>query len=267
MGSLSDELLRDLVADLDNEQVVGITLGGSYARGEAGPFSDVDLAVFFREGVKPPRKRFFYRNGLLISVKMTSVAEIRAMIAHPASALLFVKGGRRILLDKDGSVTRLWQDIEDFDWEPFQSIANEQASFELMLCAEQAHKVLNELHRNEELALAYTTIHTVSWLTRIIALQGGVLVKSDHTYYQQVQQAVGLDSHWTYYHRILVGINDPLPGAAHVRVKAMLVLSLYRETLAILRPTMQPAHREVVEHTVQIIEQALLRLNNGEVEV
>ena len=96
--SLADEFLHELLQELDHEDIVGITLGGSYARGTATLYSDVDLACFWREGVKPPRKRFLYRQDKLISIKMTSVTEIREMLKRTQSAMLFVSGTRRLLL-------------------------------------------------------------------------------------------------------------------------------------------------------------------------
>src|SRR5579859_1865454 len=86
--SLSDEFLRELVQELDHEDIVGIRPGGSYARGTATRFSDVDLACFWREGVKPPLKRFLYRQDKLISIKMTSVKEIREAMSHRADSSL-----------------------------------------------------------------------------------------------------------------------------------------------------------------------------------
>ena len=63
--SLSEEFLNTLVAELDNDEIVGIILGGSYARNEATPFSDVDLACFVPDSMKPPPKRFIYLDGRL----------------------------------------------------------------------------------------------------------------------------------------------------------------------------------------------------------
>jgi len=103
--SLADEFLHELVQELDHEDIVGITLGGSYARGTATFYSDVDLACFWHEGLRPPPKRFLYRQGKLISIKMTSVTEIREMLKRPDSAMRLVSGKRRLLLDKDGEVS------------------------------------------------------------------------------------------------------------------------------------------------------------------
>ncbi|HYT36981.1 MAG TPA: nucleotidyltransferase domain-containing protein, partial [Ktedonobacteraceae bacterium] len=54
---LSEEFLNALVIELNNDNIVGIILGGSYARNEATPFSDVDIACFVPDSLKPTPKR------------------------------------------------------------------------------------------------------------------------------------------------------------------------------------------------------------------
>ena len=53
-ATLPDAFLAELIQELDNEDIVGMTLGGSYARDAATPYSDIDLACFWREGLKLP---------------------------------------------------------------------------------------------------------------------------------------------------------------------------------------------------------------------
>src|SRR6266699_21092 len=142
---LSDDYLNRLVVELDNDDIVGIILGGSYARNEATQFSDVDIACFVRDLIKPPPKRFIYRDGRLLSVGYRTVAEIRSELARPERAIFIVSGFRRVLLDKDGSVCRLMREIETFDWGPLQEAANSYTSFGMMLAAEQVHKILSEI--------------------------------------------------------------------------------------------------------------------------
>ncbi len=57
---LSDEFLNTLVAELDNDEIVGIIFGGSYARNETMLFNDVDIACFVPDSMKPPPKRFIF---------------------------------------------------------------------------------------------------------------------------------------------------------------------------------------------------------------
>ena len=49
MRPLSDSFLQFLVIQLDNENTIGVTMTGSYARGEDGSYSDVDIHFYVRQ--------------------------------------------------------------------------------------------------------------------------------------------------------------------------------------------------------------------------
>jgi predicted nucleotidyltransferase len=253
---LADEFLHDLVQELDHEDLVGITLGGSYARGTATLFSDVDLACFWREGMKPPPKRFLYRQDKLISVKMTSVTEIHEMLKRPQSAMLFVSGTRRLLLDKDGSVARLLAVIEAFRLEDLQVAVNANVSLWMMLMAENVQKVLREFEQENAPGLALVITNLVAELTLLTALCQRTLITSDSTYYQQVQEAAGLDSAWTRSHRITTGLEAGPTSIVPLRARGIAVLHLYRETLVAASPVMQTEHREIAEQVLRVVQSA-----------
>lgn len=253
---LSDDYLNALVVELDNDEIVGIIFGGSYARNEATPFSDVDIACFVHDSMKPPPKRFNYRDGRLLSIGYRTVAETRRELARPERAIFIVTGFRRVLLDKDGSVRRLMREIETFKWGPLQEGANSYASFGMMLAAEQVHKILSEIFKRDDLALSYAISKLLSWLTEAVAIQRGVLVKNDSTYYRQVQEAAGLESAWTRYHRLAAGV-DAAPGDDRpVKKRGIAILCLYRETLVLLRTAMQIDHLQIAEQAAQIVDKA-----------
>ncbi len=254
---LTDTFLNTLVAELDNDDIVGITLGGSYARGNATPYSDVDIACFVKDEVQPHPKRFLYRDNRLVSIGTKTVAGVRNDLLKPERAILFVSGLRRILLDKDGSVTRLVQEIEAFTWEPLQGTADHYASFRMMMLAERVHKVLSELLKHDELALAYVTSELVYALTEVVAVQRGVLVKSESTYYWQVQAAVGLDSDWAVCHRWAIGVDSVPTQGSLVLTQAIAALRLYQETVRLLRPVLHQDHLAVAAQTIQVIDEAI----------
>lgn len=258
-GLLSEEFLRELVQELDHEDLVGIMLGGSYARGEATRYSDLDFACFWREGLRPPPKRFFYRQGKLISVKQTSVAEFRAMLTRPGSAM-HVKGKRLLLLDKDGSMAQLFHEIDMFRLETLQPEANAQNSLWLMLMAEEVHKILKAFQQENEPALAYATAKLVTELTLIAMHSRGVQVIGDSSYYQQIEVAVGADSAWTHYHRVVAGLEEGPAQIKPLRARGLAVLNLYRETLALIRSTMKNEQLAVVEQALAIVAEAIDQL-------
>lgn len=251
VAHLSEEFLNTLVAELDEPDTVGIVLGGSYARGEANQFSDVDLACFAKDEAEPRRKWFLYREERLVSVATKTVAGVRAEMSRPERAIWVVPGigNCRILLDKTGSVARLTEEIAAFRWEPLQSDADRYASYSVVMAAEQVHKIVAELTRRDELALSYAVSKLFQWLTEAVAVQKGVMVKSDNTYYRQVQEAAGADTPWTYYHTLCAS-----EGTA--RTRGIAVLRLYCETVELLRPVMKPDHVRVVEQAVGIARYA-----------
>lgn len=204
VAHLSEQFLATLVAELDEPGTVGIMLGGSYARGEANRFSDVDLACFVKDEAESRRKRFLYREGRLVSVATKTTAGVRAEMSRPERAIWVVPGigNCRVLLDKTGSVAQLIEEIATFRWEPLQSDADRYASYSVVMAAEQVHKIVAELTRKDELALAYAVSKLFQWLTEAMAVQKGVMVKSDNTYYRQAQEAAGADTSWTYYHTL-----------------------------------------------------------------
>lgn len=257
---VSDAFLAELVRELDHEDIVGITLGGSYARGEATRYSDLDFACFWREGAKPPPKSLFYRQGRLISVKKTRVSELRAMLNRPEAALLFARGKHRLLLDKDGSVAQLLREMEEFRWEKLRPTAEAQNGFWLMLVTEEVHKILREFQQENEAGLVYAVAKLISELTLVAALAMGVLIISDSTYYKQVEEAIGPDSAWTRYHRLALGLAEGPAMIRPFRARGLAVLFLYRETLPLVRPAMQPEQLAVVEEVLRLVSASINQL-------
>jgi predicted nucleotidyltransferase len=249
---LSEAFLSSLVAELDRDDYVGILLGGSYASGEATEWSDVDIACIVHRNTKPARKRFFYREGKLVSVGIKSIEGIREELAKPETAIWVARGigDFRILLDKDGSVTALLKMVKAFTWEPLRDAADRNASFWLMMAAEMAQKVANELSKGDELAVSFAIAKLFAELTLIVAISRGVLIRSDNSYYRQVEEAAG--PKWAQHHRGMTGADGPIS----VHEQARKVLRLYCETALLMRSIMLPEHREVIEETVKRLERS-----------
>lgn len=244
---LPDSFLSTLLEEMDGPEVVGVMLGGSYARGEATQYSDVDFACFMRGEAEPRNKRLLYRDGRLVSIATKTVAGVLDDMLKPERAIWVVPGigGCYILLDKDGALGRLMQEVKAFRWEPLQPAADLYASYKLMAAAEQVHKVLSELSRGNELALSFAIAKLFPWLTEAVAVQRGVMVKSDSTYYSQVQEAAGADSAWTRYHNMCA-------GKVTVLARGEAILHLYRQTVYLLRNIMQADHLEIVDRAAEL---------------
>ena len=257
--ALSETALQSLVTAIDSDDVTAIILGGSYARGEATAYSDVDFARLVRTRPQGKKKRYFYREGRLISVVTWTLDFIEESMTKPEFAIWRVPSLReaRILLDKEGLFGAFQRRLAGFRWETLQAKADAWASDMLMLYAEFVHKALGALLTQNEMALAYATNELLYTITWAVAVQRGVLMQSGNSYYAQAQEAAGLDSTWTRYHRMLC--LGPLPThLPAVQARGIAALRLYQETAHLLRDALQPGDREVIEQAAQVIEQARL---------
>src|SRR6266496_339805 len=176
VAAVSHEFLSRLVTELDEDAVTAIILTGSVARGEATPYSDVDLTRFVQEGSEyTAYKPYTYREGRLISINTRTISHYREQFTVPQEAIFVIPNLReaRILLDKERAF--LHQDI---------------------------------------FALSEMTLGLFSALTDAIAVHRGMLVASGNTYFRQLQETVGQESPWSYHHRRIAGINTEVSTQA-----------------------------------------------------
>jgi predicted nucleotidyltransferase len=257
---VDEAFLGRLAAELDGNTVTALILKGSYTRGDATSYSDIDLTRIVKQ---PPeesqQKQFFYREGRLVSLSTRTLAQERERLAVPEQAIFVVQGIReaRILFDKDGTFSALQQEARAFTWESLQAAANDYVSRVLMLHTEYVHKILRALLLHDEIALLEISLELLFVLTEAVAIQRGVLVVSGNTYFRQVQDSVGTDSAWTYYHRLVGGMDTSSVQPVSGETRGVAALRLYQETVKLLRPILCASHRDVVEESVAVIDRAL----------
>ena len=97
MSTLTDSFLQSLVAQLDNENTIGVTLAGSFARGEGGPYSDVDIRCYVRQMPVNDAEIYplQYMDGYLVSIYLTTLDEEYASLRDPQKAIWAVPGLRQ----------------------------------------------------------------------------------------------------------------------------------------------------------------------------
>ncbi|HXX77260.1 MAG TPA: nucleotidyltransferase domain-containing protein [Ktedonobacteraceae bacterium] len=256
---ISDTFLKKLITEIDDDTIRGIVLGGSHARGNPTPYSDIDLACFVADTFRPLRKRYLYREEHLVSIGLKTLAGVKEQIADPYQALWIVPSFRqaKVLLDKDGSMSQLKQMVENFTWDTLREEAIGYASHILTSDVEFVHKLLGNIWRDNLSGISYSVQRLFNGATMIMALYYGVFITTDSVYYQEVETAVGTESAWTQYHGLLSGVITFDEQTSSLDTRATLALQLYRETAFLLLPTLSEQCRAVVEHVLNLIEQAL----------
>jgi len=255
--SLSDPFLQSALEKIDSADVIGVGIVGSYARGQQSKYSDVDFDIFVSRLPEDPYERYTlqYWDDRLVSLKYALLNDERAALTNPRRAIWAVPGLRamKLLLDKDGSLSALQQAARDFDWAPLQPAADEFAAEEIMGNAEEVHKILNGLSGGHESTVLYATWGLVKNMLEAVAVQRGILIVSENRYFDLIQDSMGRDSKWTRAFRSAWGLD---PSASQYQSRGAAALWLYTLTAAMFDELIPEKHRDVVNTTLHLIEDA-----------
>ena len=255
--SLSDSFLQFVLEKIDSPNVIGVGIVGSYARGQEGKYSDVDLDIYVRELPENKYDRYILRywDNKLVSLKYTLLEDERAALKDPRRAIWAVPGlrGMKIILDKDGSIKALQQAAQDLDWSTLQEAANEVAAEHVMGCAEEAHKILNGLARGHESTVLYALWGLVAGMLDAVAVQRGIMIVSENRYFDLIQDSAGRDSKWTSAFRNAWGLDST---SSQYQSRGAAALMLYRLSATMFDQFIPEKHREVVNTTLRLIKEA-----------
>jgi predicted nucleotidyltransferase len=260
MEPLSESFLQSLIDRLDVPDVVGITLSGSHARGEVDRYSDVDLSCYVQ--TLPDREAdhntLRYWDARLVSIHSTTIETVQAELKNPEHAIWVIPSicQARILLDKNGTIAALKQFAESLCWADLQPAADEFAAEELMGFAEEAHKILSGLAREQESTVLNAVWGLLVGMLRALAVQRGLLIRTENEYFDLIQGVIGRDSAWTTAFRLASGCDNGPVNLRPYKLRGAAALALYRETAAMLDPIIPDHHREVIASTLALISEA-----------
>lgn len=254
---LSDPFIQSALEQIDSPDVIGVGIVGSYARGQESRYSDVDFDIFVSRLPENLYDHYTLRywDNKLISLKYTLLDDERAALTNPRRAIWAVPGlrGMKIVLDKDGSMAALQKAAQEFIWSPLQSAADEFAAEEVMGCAEEVHKILNGLAREHESTVLYATWGLVKNMLEAVAVQRGLMIISENRYFDLIQDSVGRDSEWTRAFRTAWGLD---PDSSQYWARGTAALTLYCLTASMFDKLIPEKHRDVVNKTLQLIQEA-----------
>src|SRR5688572_17200439 len=255
--SLSDTFIQSVLETIGSPDILGVGIVGSYSRGQESKYSDVDFDIFVSKVPDNPYDRYTLRywDNKLISLKYTLLDDERSALTNPRRAIWAVPGlrGMKIFLDKDGSLTELQKSAQGFDWSTVQGMADEFAAEQVMHCAEEAHKILNGLSRGHESTVLYAVAGLVWNMLEAVAVQHGILVVSENRYFDLIQDTVGRDSKWTSVFRTSWGLDS---ASSQYQSRGIAALILYSLTAAMFNELIPEKHRDVVNNTLRLIQEA-----------
>lgn len=272
--------LPSYLEDWKTEYTLAFALLGSYARGDAGPHSDLDIVRFVDDDKHEADARSFligtgecgtghkeearplHRPRRVLVVRSTvTPSQVESWFTEPGQAVNIIVGLRdgRALWDPNGMFAAIQQRAEEFKWTPaLQEKADQLAGKELTGWIEEAHKGLEGLRRNDTGRLLNARFG-LSWgLAWVMRLHRCVFATSDNTFFSDVISAVGPETKWArLLHRafgIAVGGED---DSLSLREEVISGLLLYCETFSLLKEALPRDDFALIEATVTRIRREL----------
>lgn len=245
-----------LVEQFREPGVQTIVLMGSHARGDAGPFSDIDLVRFWTTNDLPETTTHLIADHFVV-VSNEGPQTTETWFTQPHKIVKSIQGvlDAQPLWDPVGLLATFQQHASSFVWdEQIQQHANEYASTQMVGWIEEAQKSLEGLRRND-IGRLLNGKHGLSWgLLDVMCVQQGIMIGSDNIIYEAVTSTMGRDSQWTQLSRQAFGI-DRLSLADEVTAG----LKLYVLTAQMLDAVLQPQDRIMIREVVRRIREEMGR--------
>jgi hypothetical protein len=251
----------DILQRFDHPSVQAIALLGSHARGDAGPFSDVDLLrLVAADAPELPDNGTHLIEGRLVNVGSAAPADTASWFKRPEKVVTHIAGLRvaHVLLDRGGAFDELKARALAFVWDAaMQERADRWASRQLVGWAEEAHKGLEGLRRGD-VGRLLNARHGCSWgLNHVMQVQRAVLVSGDNAVYDEVGAAMADQPEWLRLRRLAFGLEDEAGVAPTIAEQVRAGLQLYALTAGLLDAALQAEDRPIIALTVAHIHEAL----------
>ena len=195
---VADRLAHELVA----EGADAVVVAGSYARGEAGPESDLDLLAVGKESYLP---RLDVRDGLLVSVSSQPPALHRESFELPELVCEAVPGRREalVLQDPEGLAAALVREARLWTWDPLARRCDEWVAGEVTARAETVHKLASTLADGRLPTASVKRNLLATRLARAMAVHHRMLYGSEDLVWELVSGAMGEE--WGAAQRVALG--------------------------------------------------------------
>jgi hypothetical protein len=257
-----------LAQSFDAPRVNAIALMGSHARGDAGPYSDVDLVRFVPEAdADLAGTGSHLLDNVLVVVSNATPSRVESWFTEPKAATDTIAGLRvaRALIDRNHTFAAIQSRAHAFVWtEALQIKADLWASEQMVGWIEEVHKGLEGLRRRDPGRLLNASFG-LSWgLSSVVKVQRGVLVSGDNGFFDEVAASVGAATLWSQLRSIAFGVAEVHGRPPSLRERVVAGLHLYVATADLLGPALQPEHAPLIAETIQLINQEIENAYHGE---
>ena len=187
---LDHDQLKAMMPQLLRENVLGIAIVGSYARGDATPYSDIDVIALLSPTSQPPEEPTIdLYQGIYRVVQYRTEAQMRKSLTDPARAIYDVVGLQQMLIlyDPMGILRELQLEAEQFVWDDAMTAkADELLNREMLGWQEECYKAMSGLRHKQEGHMLLGLYGLTYGLVRLMLIAKGVLLESENAFFDEL---------------------------------------------------------------------------------
>jgi hypothetical protein len=228
--------------------VRAVVLLGSAGRGDATPWSDLDVERWVHTQGALREDAVSLLNDRLLIIHTRTVEDVRAELRSPERAIWAVPAYRnmRVLHDPYGDAASVGDAARAFRWEDLRGDAALAARHNLAKSAEFVFKLRAAKDAQNEGSALHAAVALAGRCTRAVAVARGVLIRTENEYYAKVRGAAG--PAWTREHLAAFGLDG-----GGVFAQALAACRLYAETLRVLDDVLDPEAREITARAIAVM--------------
>ncbi|ANE42855.1 nucleotidyltransferase domain-containing protein [Deinococcus puniceus] len=195
------------------EGVLAVVLTGSFARGDADEWSDLDVQVLVADGA-PIGGHTSYHGGLLLSVDRSELGHRERALTDPDTALWNLTALRTglPLYDPAGVFAVLQAKAQALEWATLAPEAHRQAASRIAGTAEELHKIMGGLNAGDGEKVAYAALGLMLGLGQAALLSTGTLIPTENRWLTLARDAWP-DAVWRESFSCLAGLGTDSPEA------------------------------------------------------
>lgn len=192
-----DRILAEKLGAIDKQGIEAIALMGSYSRGEAETYSDIDIVCLLPTGMnKRPGSIDIIEDKYVVTSYVT-IDEVEKWFVDPKLATEYILGLQKAkpLFDPNGTLAKLKLRACQFEWtEKLQAKANKMVSQELVGWMEEVHKALQGLLSNDVGRMLNGLFGLTFGIFGVVRVYKGILLDGENSIYSKIVASYGPDS-------------------------------------------------------------------------
>jgi hypothetical protein len=246
-----ERLIAERAAALAQSGAAAVVLRGSFARGGAHEYSDVDLTPVAQEPNQGPPHLVEQHGDRMFVINWQTAEQIRASYRDPAQLDAAVPAWRSAtaLYDPNGVAADLIEEAQRWSWHTVEEAVDAYVADEFASLAEEIYKVIAGILHDQRRMAAVNRAVLALRLAHLVALRRGLLWETENDLWDLVAGELG--EGWAADQDAALGLADA-PTAEQSRS----ALTLYARAAREIAPILDDRQRAVVRGALAAVERA-----------